>query len=266
MTDTELRALLRSLGIDGRTWKVAAVLPLVHVAWADGDVHADERARILGIAKERGLLCGDGRMVLEGWLRFRPSPGYFARGLQVVQELARRGGLGECGMPGRDLLNCSEAVAKAAGGFLGMFGAVGEEEQATLESVAKLFECGEKESWHAFADDPTDEVPRPDLAPPSQASGTPPPCLRFPAGPRPAAALANPTVIGRREDCTIPVPDDTQLSRQHCNLRRHDGRWYVVDLASANGTFVDGERVLERRLFGGEELRCGGLVMTVDLD
>lgn len=268
MTDAQLRGRLRALGIDSRSWKVAALLPLAHVAWADGEVQDAERKRIIGIAKDRGLLHGDGRMVLEGWLRFQPSPNYMAKGLAVVQELARRGGLGQCGMPGRDLLNCGESVAKAAGGIFGWWLTVGKDEQQTLDAVSRLFDVGACQEWHAFADDPTEEVPVVEAPPPGwdpRLSGTPPPALDFVVGPRPAAAITNPTLIGRDPGLQVSVPGDPLLSRQHCNIHRHDGRWYVVDLASVNGTFVDGERILERRLFGGEELRAGELVMTVRL-
>ncbi len=48
--------------------------------------------------------------------------------------------------------------------------------------------------------------------------------------------------IGRSPDCDIPIPDD-QASRRHARLYPQDGRWYVQDLASMNGTFVNGARI-----------------------
>jgi serine phosphatase RsbU (regulator of sigma subunit) len=49
-------------------------------------------------------------------------------------------------------------------------------------------------------------------------------------------------VIGRRSDCQIFVPD-MRVSRQHAKIRREDGRFWVEDLGSNNGTFVNGTKI-----------------------
>ena len=49
-------------------------------------------------------------------------------------------------------------------------------------------------------------------------------------------------IIGRGQDCDL-VLQDTQVSRRHAELRRHDDRWLGVDLGSTNGTFVGGVRL-----------------------
>lgn len=51
-----------------------------------------------------------------------------------------------------------------------------------------------------------------------------------------------------------------QVSRVHARLFWRDGRLHVLDLGSANGTFVDGEEVAGDRpvpLSAGQELRLG---------
>ncbi|MBN1137628.1 MAG: FHA domain-containing protein [Anaerolineae bacterium] len=48
--------------------------------------------------------------------------------------------------------------------------------------------------------------------------------------------------IGRGQDCDL-VLQDTQVSRRHAELRRYGGQWFLVDLGSTNGTFVDGARL-----------------------
>lgn len=72
----------------------------------------------------------------------------------------------------------------------------------------------------------------------------------YPLGPRGLT-------IGRRGDNDVSIPDDAHVSRLHARLFRDANRVYVVDCASTHGTWVMGERVHERRLFGGEELRVG---------
>ena len=51
-------------------------------------------------------------------------------------------------------------------------------------------------------------------------------------------------VIGRRSDCQIFVPD-MRVSRQHARIRRENGRFSIEDLGSNNGTYVNGNRILQ---------------------
>jgi hypothetical protein len=71
------------------------------------------------------------------------------------------------------------------------------------------------------------------------------------------------TTLGRGTDVDIRV-DDPGVSRKHAELRRsHDGRGFsVIDLASTNGTIVDGERIGERALADGDEIRLGSTVLV----
>jgi hypothetical protein len=51
------------------------------------------------------------------------------------------------------------------------------------------------------------------------------------------------TVIGRSDKCDIVI-DSKPVSRQHARIfSNSDGQWFVEDLGSSNGTFVNGERV-----------------------
>jgi len=57
-------------------------------------------------------------------------------------------------------------------------------------------------------------------------------------------------LLGRREDCDIPVPHTT-VSGHHCRLFLNSGYWYVKDLNSRNGTRVNGIQVKDHRLDPG---------------
>ena len=60
-------------------------------------------------------------------------------------------------------------------------------------------------------------------------------------------------LLGRRDDCDISIPFDTQISRRHAMLRvSPDGRLWLSDAGSLNGTFIGTERVVEPT-----PLRCG---------
>jgi S1-C subfamily serine protease len=72
-----------------------------------------------------------------------------------------------------------------------------------------------------------------------------------------------PFVLGRVQGCDLVIRDE-RASRQHAELRAEPaGGVRVVDLGSANGTFVDGRRVSEALLAGGEELVVGGVEIAV---
>jgi pSer/pThr/pTyr-binding forkhead associated (FHA) protein len=67
--------------------------------------------------------------------------------------------------------------------------------------------------------------------------------------------------IGRSAQADVRLPDHS-VSINHATLLRKGASWFVVDLRSANGTFVDGSRVAgERELASGARLKLG----TVEL-
>ncbi len=51
-----------------------------------------------------------------------------------------------------------------------------------------------------------------------------------------------PVVIGRGSDCQIRLDDDYSSTR-HSRLFLSEGQWWVEDLGSTNGTYLDGQRV-----------------------
>jgi diguanylate cyclase (GGDEF)-like protein len=65
------------------------------------------------------------------------------------------------------------------------------------------------------------------------------------------------TVIGRGFDSAVRLVDDG-ISRAHARIEHTPAGTYIEDLGSANGTHVNGERVVERRLLtDGDKVRLG---------
>jgi serine phosphatase RsbU (regulator of sigma subunit) len=63
--------------------------------------------------------------------------------------------------------------------------------------------------------------------------------------------------IGRASDCTIPIKD-RYLSRRHAEIVMENGGWLVKDLGSANGTYLNGNRVeRDSPLKSGDRIRLG---------
>jgi transcriptional regulator with GAF, ATPase, and Fis domain len=72
--------------------------------------------------------------------------------------------------------------------------------------------------------------------------------------------------LGRDATNTVPVVDPS-VSRKHCLLRREeDGRFQVKDLASRNGTVVNGLTVQEQWLRHGDEIAIGDSVFLFLLE
>ena len=73
-------------------------------------------------------------------------------------------------------------------------------------------------------------------------------------------------LIGRSQDATIRVPD-AGISRQHATLRREGRYFWVTDLGSANGTYVNDVAVTAARaLRTGDRVQFGTSVYTFDQD
>ena len=72
------------------------------------------------------------------------------------------------------------------------------------------------------------------------------------------------TTIGRGSENDIVI-DAPQISRHHARLIRKDGQIFVEDLASANGTFVNGERVGRREITPQDTVSFGTYAVHIDL-
>ncbi len=57
-----------------------------------------------------------------------------------------------------------------------------------------------------------------------------------------------PVTIGRATERDVPLPADTSVSRSHARITYADGRHFIADDGSSNGTFVNGGRIGEPRL------------------
>ncbi|GDY00097.1 peptide-binding protein [Phycisphaerae bacterium] len=70
-----------------------------------------------------------------------------------------------------------------------------------------------------------------------------------------------PQLLGRSSEA-LPI-DDTAISRRHAELTPDDGVWYIRDLESQNGTYVNGTRIYQRlRLRPGDQIRVGQSVLV----
>jgi len=72
-------------------------------------------------------------------------------------------------------------------------------------------------------------------------------------------------ILGRETTCDFPINDQT-VSSQHARLSYHQSQWWCEDLASTNGTLLNGEPVLTPVvLTHGDELRLGQVGVRIAL-
>lgn len=62
--------------------------------------------------------------------------------------------------------------------------------------------------------------------------------------------------IGRSRKAGIPLLLDI-VSRRHCRLIHEDGRWFVEDLGSSNGTLLNGKSIERGEVREGDEITVG---------
>lgn len=70
-------------------------------------------------------------------------------------------------------------------------------------------------------------------------------------------------LIGRHPACDVVVADPS-VSRRHAQLTFRDGIWVLQDLASTNGTAVNGERVGRAALHSGDLVELGDQPFKVE--
>jgi len=62
--------------------------------------------------------------------------------------------------------------------------------------------------------------------------------------------------VGRHPESDIFL-DDITVSRRHAEVRREGARYWVRDMGSLNGTYVNRELTEDRELTDGDEIRIG---------
>jgi len=118
-------------------------------------------------------------------------------------------------------------------------------------------------------DDETTQVPvdAPSERTPAQGISRNRPRLVVLQGPSVGAMhrITDGAVIGRQGDVAVQL-DTAEISRRHARLVVKQGRFFVEDLGSRNGTYLNGERVEQpTALSEGDKLEIGGVVLRFAL-
>lgn len=77
---------------------------------------------------------------------------------------------------------------------------------------------------------------------------------------------ANHTSLREAGDASLVIDYEKSLSGRHCQVSERNGKFYVKDLQSSNGTLLNGVRILaEMELCSGSILTLGRLEMKVEI-
>lgn len=136
LTDDALLAKLADLGVTKSTIPVLHLMPLLQVAWADGEIQPDERELLQEAADATGV-AGEAREALEQMLVKRPSAEYFEAALAFIRHMIAALPAGEGEKAKANLVDLAWRVADASGGVFGLWGRVEASEKAALRAIAE---------------------------------------------------------------------------------------------------------------------------------
>jgi len=140
ITDEALLDRLESQEINAETLAALCLIPLIEVAWADGDVDAKERQAVLEAAEAKGLEADHpGHELLRQWLARKPDAQLLTAWKDYVGTLSQTLDPSAMDALKTDLMVRARAVAETAGGLLGFGNKVSKSEQAMLDELENAF-------------------------------------------------------------------------------------------------------------------------------
>jgi pSer/pThr/pTyr-binding forkhead associated (FHA) protein len=73
-------------------------------------------------------------------------------------------------------------------------------------------------------------------------------------------------IIGRDTHCDLSVMDEA-LSAHHARITHHHGQWWLEDLNSRNGTFLNREKLnTPTVIITGDQFKCGNTLFDIRVD
>lgn len=140
--DDDLLSRLAGLGIRAETLAALTLIPLVEVAWADGEMHERERDAVLRGAESSGIPRESPSYgLLEIWTRDRPTPELLRTWEEYIGALCAELTDEQRQRLAEKIVGRARTVAEAAGGLLGLVSRVSAEEAAMLAELERAFDA-----------------------------------------------------------------------------------------------------------------------------
>lgn len=139
ITDQAVLNELIDCGVRADSLHVLMLVPLVHVAWANGFVERSERLAILQAAAQEGVKPeANGYELLSEWLKNRPSPTLLKTWKDYIAAIRRFVGAETFNTLQKSTISRARNVAEAAGGILGL-SSVSRAEEAAIQELNAAF-------------------------------------------------------------------------------------------------------------------------------
>ncbi len=139
ITDQDVLNELVDCGVRADSLHVLMLVPLVHVAWANGFVERKERLAILKAAEQVGVKPeAKGYDLLSEWLKNRPSPSLLKTWKDYIAAIRRFVGAEAFSTLQKSTVSRARNVAQAAGGILGL-NSVSRAEEAAIQELNAAF-------------------------------------------------------------------------------------------------------------------------------
>ena len=72
-------------------------------------------------------------------------------------------------------------------------------------------------------------------------------------------------ILGRDTSCNFSIQDET-ISSRHARFSFHHNQWWLEDLNSTNGTYLNDDRVFTPTVvISGDEVRCGQIELKISI-
>ena len=132
--DLSIAERTQALGFNEDTAKVFDLLPVIHVAWADGAIQRPERDAIMRVLEARGLAPGmEAYTLVESLLEQAPGQAYMDETLGLLREL-----VADNTRRAEALIDLCFVIAEAHGaGLLGLRDPIDKREREALYAVAQ---------------------------------------------------------------------------------------------------------------------------------
>jgi hypothetical protein len=136
----EIIDALVELEVEPETLVAFSLVPLVEVAWADGEIQPKERDAIIKAAVERGVEEGSPTCdLLRNWLQTKPDPKLLEVWKGYIDELKESLGKRSRAHLKSGTMGRARAIAEAAGGFLGV-ASISAAERKMLDELEWAFD------------------------------------------------------------------------------------------------------------------------------
>jgi hypothetical protein len=137
ITDDHVGAELQACGYDRETVRVLHLVPLLRVAWVDGEISREEKQHILEAARLHGVEPDSrAHRRLESWLEHQPGDEFFRKSLRAVRAVLHAMEPEQKHAQRFGLLSLCMKVAAASGGFFGLGSKISAAERALLTEIA----------------------------------------------------------------------------------------------------------------------------------